>query len=91
MGTNGYSIFGFEVQHIIPQKAFDFFEPQLAALGIKINSVGNLMALFSNPDTANAFGAAGFGVRDALSAAGWGFNSHDAWLGRQGGSVAQIG
>ena len=54
MGVNGYTIFGFEIQHIIPQEMFDEYGTKLAALGIKKDSVGNLMALLSNAGTAEA-------------------------------------
>lgn len=84
MGVNGYTIFGFEIQHIIPQEFFDEFGTKLAALGIKKDSVGNVMALLSNAETAEAFKNAPPEVQDAMRAAGWGFGSHDAWLGRQG-------
>jgi hypothetical protein len=83
MGVNGYTIFGFEIQHIIPQEFFEEYGPKLAALGIKKDSVGNLMALLSNAETAEAFKNAPPEVQEAMRAAGWGFNSHDAWLGRE--------
>lgn len=71
-------IFGFQIEHIFPEKAlFDNNQTLLNKIGFDLNMRGNRIALWSNPDTVDKIQNSVAGVKNLLLGAGWGLVRHD--------------
>lgn len=78
-------IFGFEIQHIIPEQVLTGTTPDavaarafLQSIGFNVEGRGNKVALLIDPDTRAAIMVGPEGIRAAMASAGFGFNLHDS-------------